>query len=194
MQAYINISRLILLVPLLQSTLGKYERKVYHGPCKLRYKFILHITKLIFLCLSCTGVEEQGLQLLNTFNRYQCLYPGDTLTYECTVMGEPRGSTVWRGSVLNCISQEIALFHADYESTEGAYGECGDIVGQSVRSISDINAVNGNSTTVTTLYISRLTVPINSGTMGMTIECFYDDGAIASYTSGKRNSEHHNRY
>ena len=95
-------------------------------------------------------------------------------------MGEPRGSATWRGSVLNCISQEIALFHANYESTEGAYGECGDIVGQSVRSISDINAVNGNSTTVTTLYISRLTVPINSGTMGTTIECFYDDGAIAT--------------
>ena len=123
-----------------------------HSPWKLiRHQFIIHTTKLIVLCLSRTGMNEQGLHLLDTSNRYLCLYPGDILTYECTVMGEPGGSTAWRGSVLNCISQEIALFHANYESTEGAYGECGDIVGQSVRS--DINAMNGNSTTVT-LYTS----------------------------------------
>ena len=48
--------------------------------------------------------------------------------------------------IFNCVNHEISLFHADYESTEGAYGECGDIVGQSVRS--DINTTNGNSTTV----------------------------------------------
>ena len=84
------------------------------------------------------------------------------------------GSTVWRGSDFSCISQDISLFHADYEST-GAYGECGDILGQSVRSDVDVNTTN-NSTTVSH-YISRLTVPIKSGTVGRTIECYYDDGA-----------------
>ena len=130
------------------------------------------------LCLSCTGVEQQGLHLLDTYNR--CLCPGDSLIYECTVtvMGEStEGSTVWRGSVLHCTGQEISLFHADYESTEGAYGECGAIVGQSVRS--DVNTMNDNSTTASH-YISRLIVPISSGTVGRTIECLYDDSATAT--------------
>ena len=117
-----------------------------------------------FLHLSLTGVEEQGLQLLDTSNR--CFCPGNTLTYECTVMGEPGGSTVWRGSDFSCFSQDISLFHADYDST-GAYGECSDIVGQSVRS--DINTMNDNSTSVS-YYTSQLTVLINSGTVGTTIE------------------------
>ena len=128
-----------------------------------------------FLHLSLTGVEEQGLQLLNTSNR--CLCPGDSLTYECTVMGECGGSTAWTGNIFNCANHEISLFHDDYESTEGAYAECSDIVGQSVRS--DINTTNDNSTSVSH-YTSQLTVPINSGTVGRTIECLYDDGATAT--------------
>ena len=101
-------------------------------------------------------------------------------------MGESTGgSTVWRGSVLNCISQEISLFHADYQSAEGAYGECGAIVGQSVRSNVNTSTMNSNSTTVT-LYTSRLIVPINSGTFGRTIECFYDNGATAILVGRER--------
>ena len=92
-------------------------------------------------------------------------------------MGEPGGSTVWEGNVFNCINQEISLFHADYGATEGAYGECGDIVGQSVRS--GDNTTNDNSTIVI-LYTSRLTVPVNSGTVGRTIECHNDDGASST--------------
>ena len=50
------------------------------------------------------------------------------------------------GSVFNCTSQEITLFHNNYKSTEGIYGECGG-VGKSIRSIrSDVNTTNGNST------------------------------------------------
>ena len=128
-----------------------------------------------FLHLSLTGVKGQGLQLLDTSNRYLC--PGDTLTYECTVMGEPGGSTAWTGNIFNCTNHEISLFHADYESTEGAYAECSDIVGHSVRS--DINTTNDNSTSVSH-YTSQLIVPINSGTVGTTIECLYDDGATAT--------------
>ena len=130
-----------------------------------------------FFHSSLTGVEKQGLQLLDASNR--CLCPGDSLTYECTIVGESGGSTVWMGSVLNCTGQEISLFHGDYESTKGAHDGCGGVVGQSVRSYVGVNTTNDNSTTVT-LYTSRLTVPINSGTVGRTIECLYDDGAIAT--------------
>ena len=47
--------------------------------------------------------------------------------------------------VLNfkCTSHEISLFHDDYESTNGAYGACGDTVGQSVRV--NFNTMNGNN-------------------------------------------------
>ena len=86
------------------------------------------------------------------------------------------GSTVWNGSVFNCTSQKITLFH---ESTEGIHGKCGDIVGQSLRSDIDVNATNGNSTTVS-YYTSRLTVPIYSGTVGTTIECHNDDGQTST--------------
>ena len=92
-------------------------------------------------------------------------------------MGEPGGSTAWTGNIFNCVNHEISLFHADYQSTEGAYAECSDIIGKSVRS--DINTTKDNSTSVSH-YTSRLTVPINSGTMGTTIECLYDDGATAT--------------
>ena len=118
-------------------------------------------------------MEEQGLQLLDTSNG--CLCPGDSVTCECTVLGEPGGSTVWRGSIFNnyCFSQEIILFH------EGIHEECGDIVGQSLRSDAGVNATNDNSTTLSH-YTSRLTVPINSGTVGRTIECHNDDGQTST--------------
>jgi hypothetical protein len=87
-------------------------------------------------------------------------------------MGESGGTTVWRGSAFTCTSQEISLFH---DTTAGSHQECGDILGHSIRSDVDVHITNGNSTTVT-YYTSRLTVPINSGRVGRTIECFYDDG------------------
>ena len=77
---------------------------------------------------------------------------------------------MWQGSAFNCTSHEISLFHVGYESTEGAYGECDGIVGQSVRS--NVNTTNGNNSSTVTPYVSQLTVPINSGTIGKTIECF----------------------
>ena len=169
MQLYISK---LLLIHLLQSTLlGKlFQGCIAHGNASVFYiKCFLH--------LSLIGGEEQGQHLVDNSNR--CLCPGDSLTFECTVIGESGGSTVWRGSVFNCIGREIALFHAEFESIEGAYGECGDIVamGQSVRS--DVNTTNGNSAIVSH-YTSRLTVPSNSDRVGRTIECYYDDGATAT--------------
>ena len=120
-------------------------------------------------------MEEQGLHLLDTFER--CLCPGDSLTYQCTVMGEPGGITVWMGSAFNCTSHDIQLFHSDYQSTEGAHGDCGDIVGHSVRT--NIHTTNGVNSTAVIHYTSQVTVPINSETMGRIIECIYDDGVAA---------------
>ena len=165
----------LLLIQLLQSTLlGKYKlERIIIGSVAHGNTLVVYIE--CFLHLSLTGVKGQGLQLLDTSNR--CLYPGDTLIYECTVMGEPGGSTAWTGNIFNCANHEISLFHADYGFTEGAYGECGDIVGYSVRI--DMNTMNDNSTSVSH-YTSRLTVPVNSGTVGRTIECYYDNGTIAT--------------
>ena len=97
MQSYITK---LLLIQLLQSTLlGKcmharknnyFKGSVAHGIVSVFYiEFFLH--------LSLTGEGEQALQLLDNSNR--CLCPGDSLTYECPVMGEPGGSTAWTGSI-----------------------------------------------------------------------------------------------
>ena len=76
--------------------------------------------------------------MLDTFE--SCLCPGESLTYERTVIGEPDGITVWTGSAFNCTSCEISLFHSQYESTEGIYGDCDDIVGKSLKkSVATIN-------------------------------------------------------
>ena len=98
--------------------------------------------------------------------------PGKNLTYECSVFGKRRGMTVWQGSAFNCTSREISLFHTDDATTEGAHGECGDIVGWNLRI--NINTTDDNNSTG--YYASQLTVPLSSDTIGKTIECLYDDG------------------
>ena len=112
------------------------------------------------------GNDKEGLQLLDNGGCQPC--PGESLTYECTTLGGPGGTTVWTGSAFNCINREITLFHGDYESTEGAYGECNDIVGWSINST--------YSNTSTGYFVSQVIVPINSDTAGKTVYCEYDDG------------------
>ena len=91
------------------------------------------------------------------------------------MLGELGGTTVWQGSeVFNCTSREISLFHSDYEAIEGAYGECGDIVGHSVKTVTD--DVN-NSPSMG--YVSQLTVTIRPSIIGKNIECLYDDGTTS---------------
>ena len=98
-----------------------------------------------------------------------CVCPGDTLIYECTVMG--RGSTVWTGTAFNCSSSnnEILLLHTHFSSIEGDYGLCnnGAIVGQSL-------GVEGNN------YTSQLNVTVTPDIAGKIVECFYDDGCTAT--------------
>lgn len=96
-----------------------------------------------------------------------CTCPGYPLTYECSVSGEQDGTTVWTGSAFNCTNREISLFHSDYGSTGGAYGECSNIRGQSV---------NANVSSLVRVYVSQLIVEVGLDTIGKSIECQYDDG------------------
>ena len=118
----------------------------------------------MILCV-CIGDGNAGLKLLDD---EECICPGQYLTYECTVVGELGGMSVWRGSVFNCTSQEISLFHNKYES--GAFGQCGDITGQSLK----VNTTDGNNSIG--YFVSQLSVPAGSNTAGKDIACQYDDG------------------
>ena len=73
---------------------------------------------------------------------------------------------MWRGSVLSnyCICREISLFHNIYGSTEfeGAYGECGDILGQSLR----VDSNTMDDTNSSGYYVSQFTIPVSSDTAG----------------------------
>ena len=68
----------------------------------------------------------------------ECACSGDILTYECTVVGEPSGATIWRGTAFDCPIGEIALLHNRF--AEGTFGVCngGDIVAKSL-------SVDGNN-------------------------------------------------
>ena len=91
-----------------------------------------------------------------------CACPGDTLTYECTVVDRYSTQvTIWTGSALNC---EIKLFHQRFTSANGTFRVCnnGAIVAQSL-------SVEGN------IYTSQLNVTVTPDTAGKTIMCLYDN-------------------
>ena len=44
---------------------------------------------------------------------------------------------MWMGTAFNCTSREISLFHSSYGTSGGMYGECDNIEGRSVKSISN---------------------------------------------------------
>ena len=102
--------------------------------------------------------------------RSDCTCPGYSLVYECTVNGEQGGSTVWTGNAFTCTSREISLFHSHYGSSKGAYGECNDIQGKSVKIIKNNDSSSDRG------YVSQLIVRIRQDTIGKDIECQYDDG------------------
>ena len=102
-----------------------------------------------------------------------CICFGDTVTYECTVVGNNGGITVWMGDFFHCSNgrREIELFHNDFTSVQGggAYSTwiCnnGNVVGRIVR------AENGS-------YTSQLNVTLTSDIVGQSIACTYDNGTI----------------
>ena len=115
------------------------------------------------------GNEEDRLQLLNNGG---CNCPGESLIYQCTVLGERGGTTVWEGTAFNCTSHEISLLHSTYEPNEGAYGDCGDITGKILR----VNTNTVDSDNSTECYISQLIVPNSVDVAEKSIMCLYDDG------------------
>ena len=90
------------------------------------------------------------------------------MTYECVVKGTDAGFTVWRGSALDCASNEIILRHSRYSSVEGAMGECnkGSIVGRSLRLESG------------SFYVSQISVRVSSEVIGESIDCVLDDANV----------------
>ena len=111
-----------------------------------------------------------GLLILKS----DCTCPGYPLIYECTVFGEPGGTTVWMGTAFNCISHEISLFHSDYGTSKGAHGECDNIEGRSVK------IIDNRGSSVILGYVSQLIARVRSDTIGKSIECQYDDGVTFS--------------
>ena len=107
-----------------------------------------------------------------------CIYPGYNLTYECAIMGDSFGFTVWQGSAFDCKIREITLRHRLF--TYGVAGECnnGSIVAQSLREQDG-------------LYTSQLNVTFTTALIGKSIECVYDSlvntstvGSLNITTSG----------
>ena len=94
-------------------------------------------------------------------NPCNCL--NQTLIYECTVIGDHGGATVWTGTALNCPSDEIILLHRRFTQSDGATRSCnnGATVAQSL-------SVQDN------LYTSQLNVTIVPNVAGKSIMCFYD--------------------
>ena len=95
----------------------------------------------------------------------ECVCPGGELKLECTVVGA--GFTVWRGTVFDCISNQIVLRHSRFMNGM-AMGVCnnGDIIGRSVNKLSsDLN------------FTSQLTVQldVDATQEGRTVECVYHD-------------------
>ena len=60
-----------------------------------------------------------------------CVCPGYEVIYECTVCGE--GTTLWRGSLLDCPGDQINLRHSQFQSCL-ANGECnnGAVIGRNM--------------------------------------------------------------
>ena len=105
-------------------------------------------------------------------NSNKCVCPGDILTYECTVMGQYQGSTIWKGTVFrSCNIEEITLLHNRFQSNGGTVHVCNDRA-----IVARIVSVEGNN------YTSQLSVVVTPEIVGNSIECRHDNGTSLSTT------------
>ena len=97
--------------------------------------------------------------------------PGSTLTAECTVGGGPADTTVWNGSVFNCVGNDITLIYVRFASSPIAAGECnnGSIVAQGI-------SVKDDS------YTSQLNINITPDMIGKTVSCVHDNVCLSAVT------------
>ena len=92
-----------------------------------------------------------------------CVCPGDTLSYECTIIGTETGATIWTGSALNdCSTNEIVLLHSYFNTGTYQTMSCnnGAIVAR-------ILSVEGNN------YISQLNITVTPHTAGKKVVCLH---------------------
>ena len=92
-----------------------------------------------------------------------CACPGSPVQYLCTV-SDPSGSsfTLWRGTAFDCTGSQAGLFHNQYTSGSAAIA-CND--GNFNLTAHGLTNVTGNC------YTSVLTVNIEPGLNGRTVEC-----------------------
>ena len=117
--------------------------------------------QIVHACMHGHAVVVIGNRLHLRGNHCKC--SGDTLTFECSVVGESYGITIWRGTALDvCEDQEISLRHNRFTEPMGARESCNNnfIIGQSLR------VENG-------CYTSELNVTVTLDKVGKTIECAY---------------------
>ena len=124
------------------------------------------MSKSYYYCFLFFFEDLSELKLITS----DCTCPGYTQVYECIVVGDFVGTTVWQGTALNCeVGTVINLLHSEFISQEGAFGNCNDggIVGCSLR-------IENNR------YTSQLGVVVTNDMSGETIECVYDNGATTT--------------
>ena len=102
-------------------------------------------------------VNGSSSELIQTSHKAGCVCPGDTLVFECSVMGG--AATIWKGTIFNCVSNEILLRHTRF--TDGISGECNDgaILAQSIGG-------TGN------YYTSQLNVTVTFEMNNQIVECY----------------------
>ena len=101
-----------------------------------------------------------------------CICPDDIVTYECTVIGNYGGFTLWMmGDFFHCSSgkQLIELAHSQLTNVQGGGASStlicndGNIAGRLIR------VENGTFT-------SQLNITLTTDIVGRSIECAYDNG------------------
>ena len=123
----------------------------------MRYENLIQlITDLTILTK--TGGEASGN---GPMVKSSCICPGYTLTLECTVVGTPLGTTVWRGNFFDCSNGIILLHDSDRFTLEKKDCNDGSIVAQGL-------IIDGDN------YTSQLNITMNSDINGESIECYYN--------------------
>lgn len=113
------------------------------------------------------------LCIIDTASPSECVCPGDTLTYECTVTVGIK--TVWTGSAFDCPNSgnQILLLHR-FRGNVIYGGTCNN---EAI--VARILSVDGDN------YTSQLDVPFTIETAGKTIACLSDNGtdSVALFSS-----------
>ena len=97
-----------------------------------------------------------------------CIPEGRNVSYQCTLLDNGVGSTVWLGSAFTCSSADkITLNHFEYP---GAMGICGNFSAMSVNFTAGVE------------YTSRLTFTATAALNGAVIECTLSTQAFSNDT------------